>query len=167
MKSKAKSNESLTSEKHELAIQETIPEEELFPLLAHHDFGLALERSSPKNRDLCRTNKLYSYPLAGCYTLLSKTAAQSQFNSEHSEIGQWNRTSINPEATAEILRDSTMQIEPNLPKKECGHIRKKRRINPNWKPRRPNFLKLTSLCDERGNETNSHHLPFIGHLPIW
>ena len=38
--------------------------------------GLSLEESRPRNRDLCLTNKVFVYLLAGIPQLLSHTAAQ-------------------------------------------------------------------------------------------
>ena len=36
---------------------------------------------------MCRTNKLFCYPLAGCVTLASNTRSQAQFMDEHSDAG--------------------------------------------------------------------------------
>lgn len=46
-------------------------------LAAHADLGLSTEESHPLNRDLCLTNKIFVYLLAGIPQLLSTTAAQS------------------------------------------------------------------------------------------
>ena len=55
--------------------------------IRQHDIGLALEKSDTLNRDLCRTNKLYSYPLCGLWTIASNTSAQAEFLVEHPEAG--------------------------------------------------------------------------------
>ena len=55
--------------------------------LGQHHIGLALETGTTRNRQLCRTNKLFCYPLAGCLTLASDTNAQRQFMEEHPEAG--------------------------------------------------------------------------------
>ena len=65
-----------------------MPEEDLFEFISNHEIGLALEIGVPTNRDLCRTNKLYTYPLTDCYTLASKTAAQVQFMEEFPTAGE-------------------------------------------------------------------------------
>lgn len=44
-------------------------------LAADHDLGLSLETSRPENRDLCLTNKIFTYVLAGLPQLMSPTAA--------------------------------------------------------------------------------------------
>ena len=64
-----------------------MPEEELMVFIRQHDIGLALEKSDTLNRDLCRTNKLYTYPLCGLWTIASNTSAQAEFLVEHPEAG--------------------------------------------------------------------------------
>lgn len=78
----------LQSPQHTLQFIEPKPEVELLALLAEHEIGLALEIGTPKNRDICRTNKLYTYPLAGCTMLMSETAAQLDFIKEWPETGK-------------------------------------------------------------------------------
>ena len=64
-----------------------MPEEELMTFIRQHDIGLALEKSDTLNRDLCRTNKLYTYPLCGLWAIASNTSAQAEFLVEHPEAG--------------------------------------------------------------------------------
>ncbi|MEO8204532.1 MAG: hypothetical protein ABI615_00020 [Chthoniobacterales bacterium] len=52
------------------------PPEEMIRLAAEYDAGLSLELSVPKNRDLCLTNKIFTYLLAGIPVILSTTTAQ-------------------------------------------------------------------------------------------
>ena len=63
----------------EVKVIPPINERELFQQMARHDIGLALEMGTPLNRNLCRTNKLFSFILNGCYLLLTDTQAQSEF----------------------------------------------------------------------------------------
>ena len=63
-------------------IHEPRPENELLQFLARHEIGLALEIPHALNRDLCRTNKLYTYPLAGCYTVAAQTKISKHFLDE-------------------------------------------------------------------------------------
>lgn len=53
------------------------PPDDMVPLAAEHDVGLSLEQSSPRNRDLCLTNKVFTYVAAGIPQLLSRTTAQT------------------------------------------------------------------------------------------
>lgn len=92
------------SENHELEFFPPLPEKGLFEFVAQHEIGLALEVGKPLNRDICRTNKLYTYPLAGCYTLASKTAAQVQFMEEFPQAGEL--VDLNdPESMANSLKE--------------------------------------------------------------
>ena len=77
----------IDSNLHQLHLLEPMPENELLDVLGQHEIGLALELGTPKNRDICRTNKLFTYPLAGCYMMVSETAAQRQFLEEFPETG--------------------------------------------------------------------------------
>jgi glycosyltransferase involved in cell wall biosynthesis len=48
-------------------------------LAAQYDVGLSLELSTPPSRDVCLTNKLFTYLLAGIPLLLSGTSAHRVF----------------------------------------------------------------------------------------
>ena len=78
----------MASPLHALHFVAPLSEPNLLERLAENELGLALEFPTPKNRDICRTNKLYTYPLAGCYMLASKTASQIQFLEEFPVTGQ-------------------------------------------------------------------------------
>ena len=84
---KATLTAAMNSRKHSLQFHEPRSEKELLQFIGQHEIGLALEHPTPKNRDICRTNKLFTYPLAGCYMLVSHTASQEQFLTEWPETG--------------------------------------------------------------------------------
>jgi hypothetical protein len=73
---------------HRLSFFPPVAEDSLLKLVAAQEIGLALEVPQTENRDICRTNKLFTYPMAGCYMLLSKTAAQCEFLENHPQTGQ-------------------------------------------------------------------------------
>ena len=52
------------------------PPSEMARLAAGADLGLSLEQTQPLNRDLCLTNKIFTYLLAGIPVALSSTRAQ-------------------------------------------------------------------------------------------
>jgi len=52
------------------------PPAEMVHLAADADLGLSLEETRPLNRDLCLTNKVFAYLMAGVPQLLSNTTAQ-------------------------------------------------------------------------------------------
>jgi hypothetical protein len=56
--------------------------DEMVALAAEADVGLSLEQSSPPNRDMCLTNKVFAYLAAGIPQLMSKTRAQAGFAKE-------------------------------------------------------------------------------------
>jgi hypothetical protein len=56
--------------------------EEIVQLAAEADVGLSLEQTSPPNRDICLTNKVFVYLAAGIPQLMSKTRAQEAFGKE-------------------------------------------------------------------------------------
>ena len=56
-----------------------VSEDELIAIASNHHIGLATEISSISNRDICLTNKLFTYLIAGNAILYSNTKAQSDF----------------------------------------------------------------------------------------
>ncbi len=62
--------------------------EQLFSFLSEHEIRLALEVPLAYNRDISRTNKLYTYPLTGCYMFASSTKSQNQFMEEYPQTGK-------------------------------------------------------------------------------
>lgn len=54
----------------------TVPPSHLVPLAARHAVGLALEQTQPVNRDLCLTNKLFTYLTAGIPSVATDTTGQ-------------------------------------------------------------------------------------------
>jgi glycosyltransferase involved in cell wall biosynthesis len=61
--------------------------DDLFKIGARFDVGLATESPYCRNREICLTNKLFSYLLCGNCVLGSDTPAQERFLNEHPEIG--------------------------------------------------------------------------------
>jgi len=56
--------------------------DDMVALAAEADLGLSLEQTSPPNRDICLTNKVFVYLAAGIPQLMSKTRAQAGFAKE-------------------------------------------------------------------------------------
>ncbi len=61
--------------------------EELPAFAAKFDVGMALELPEPENRNICLTNKVFTYLLAGNAIILSETAMQLQFNQSY-QVGE-------------------------------------------------------------------------------
>ena len=57
---------------------------EILPAFASQfDVGMAIELTEPFNRDICLTNKIFTYLLAGNAIILSDTLMQSSFNEQY------------------------------------------------------------------------------------
>jgi glycosyltransferase involved in cell wall biosynthesis len=61
--------------------------ENIFRLASQFDIGLASEVPYCENRDICLTNKLFTYLLSSLCLLASDTAAQQDFISTYPETG--------------------------------------------------------------------------------
>ncbi|TKB98226.1 glycosyltransferase family 4 protein [Pedobacter cryotolerans] len=59
----------------------------IFELASNFDVGLALERKKPFNRNICLTNKIFTYMISGLAVIASDTLAQRAFLEENQEIG--------------------------------------------------------------------------------
>lgn len=64
-----------------------VEESDLFSLAGQHHVGLALERPTPPNRDLCLTNKIFTYLNGGMAIAYSATTAQMAFYQDHPDTG--------------------------------------------------------------------------------
>lgn len=72
---------------HTVQLFEPCAEDELIEISSSHHIGLALERAEPENRNLCLTNKIFTYLLAGNAILASNTLAQRDFMKCYPEVG--------------------------------------------------------------------------------
>ncbi|HMP05975.1 MAG TPA: glycosyltransferase [Lacipirellulaceae bacterium] len=61
------------------------PPEDIAEFCRMADVGLALETGQPLNRDLCLTNKILTYPLAGLAILATSTTAQRELAADFGE----------------------------------------------------------------------------------
>lgn len=78
----------LTTTTHTLVFLPPMQEEELVEVCSGHQMGIALEIDSPPNRDICLTNKLFVYLLAGCAIIATETTAQKDFLTQYPGIGK-------------------------------------------------------------------------------
>ncbi|RZK12487.1 MAG: hypothetical protein EOO46_03015 [Flavobacterium sp.] len=60
-----------------------ISPDEIAVYAAKFDVGMALELPTPENRNICLTNKIFTYLLAGNVIVFSETKMQKQFAEEH------------------------------------------------------------------------------------
>ncbi|HET9058230.1 MAG TPA: hypothetical protein VFN30_15405 [Chitinophagaceae bacterium] len=75
-------------QKEHLVFMEPVDEDRIVSIAAQHHIGLASEESSILNRELCLTNKIFMYMLAGNAILFSSTRAQGLFAGTYPGIGK-------------------------------------------------------------------------------
>lgn len=64
-----------------------VSEPTLFAMAARFDIGLALETGMPYNRDICLTNKIFTYIQAGLAVIASNTSAQRLIIEQYPSAG--------------------------------------------------------------------------------
>jgi glycosyltransferase involved in cell wall biosynthesis len=73
---------------HNIHLYPSLPPEEVFTFAAQFDIGLAAEITDySENRNICLTNKIFTYLLAGLCVMASDTSAQEKFMQDNPEIG--------------------------------------------------------------------------------
>ena len=65
-----------------------VEEKEIFYIASQHHIGLALEVEGTINRDICLTNKIFTYLLSGLAIVATNTAAQVLFFKTYPDIGK-------------------------------------------------------------------------------
>jgi glycosyltransferase involved in cell wall biosynthesis len=73
--------------RHRIQLLSTVPPDDIFAIAAKYDIGLAAEIPYCVNRDICLTNKIFTYLLAGNCVLASDTAAQQLLLNSYPNIG--------------------------------------------------------------------------------
>ena len=66
---------------------QTIADSEIIDFASKYDIGLATETGSPFNRDICLTNKIFTYNQAGLAILATDTTAQKDLLSRYPNMG--------------------------------------------------------------------------------
>jgi glycosyltransferase involved in cell wall biosynthesis len=61
--------------------------DQVIAFASQFDIGLALENNKPINRDICLTNKIFTYMQAGLAIIASDTTAQQHFINNNPQIG--------------------------------------------------------------------------------
>jgi glycosyltransferase involved in cell wall biosynthesis len=79
--------ESYNLRSEQLVFIDTVPEEQIVSIASMHHIGLASEFVHNENRDLCLTNKLFMYLLAGNAIVATDTLAQKTFLEDNQGIG--------------------------------------------------------------------------------
>jgi len=78
----------ISSTEVKLIYHNPISPDDISTFSSQFDIGLATEVSYPKNRQLCLTNKIFSYMISGLAIIASDTLAQKQLLNSHPTIGK-------------------------------------------------------------------------------
>lgn len=71
-----------------LCFYDPIAPDDVAVFAAQFDVGLALEQPTPMNRDICLTNKIFTYLAAGLAIIATQTQAQKLFLEQNPKVGQ-------------------------------------------------------------------------------
>lgn len=105
------------------------------------DVGLALEPNYPLNRDICLTNKIFTYLQAGLAIIASDTVAQKQFINENPGLGFCYEKG-NTQQLAAILKRYVE--EPDLLRNTKKKSYQAARLSLNWETESIKFLKVVA-----------------------
>lgn len=124
-------------DKLQLTLHEPVFPDAIVNMAMQFDIGLAAEPFSPINRDICLTNKLFTYIQCGLAVVASTTAAQKVFFHQYPQVGHlYNNT----EGLAAVLtmynqhRDVLYET-----KKQCFALGQ---TTLNWESESPKLLSI-------------------------
>jgi len=127
------------SSKIDIHFHEPIPSDEVIHFASHFDIGLAVETGSPLNRDICLTNKIFTYMQAGLCVVASDTSAQTQLMSEYPGIGEiYQKNST--QALADVLSYYQQHQDELFKAKSTAFDIAKSKLN--WETESKNLLTL-------------------------
>ncbi len=118
---------------------ETVPPEEIFSIAAGYDIGLAGEISNFKNKELCLSNKIFTYLMAGNCVLASDMRGQAAFMDQHPGIG-FTYKHDDPEDLAKKIK---MLYENRVLLETCKqHARQIAEEQLNWEAEKEPWMNL-------------------------
>lgn len=124
-----------------LVIDQPALPQEMCRLAAAHDLGLSAELATTKNRDICLTNKIFTYLLAGLPVLASDTEAQTRLASCYPEAMSLYRQS-DARSLAETI--DSMLDSPNMLMKRKRAAWKLGQERFNWEREQQVFLDVVA-----------------------
>lgn len=77
----------LRNRSNAICFHEPVPSDQLAHFASQFDIGIAAEKTTPYNRDICLTNKIFTYMQAGLAIVGSNTIAQQSLLNQHPAIG--------------------------------------------------------------------------------
>ncbi|CAH0285275.1 MULTISPECIES: hypothetical protein [unclassified Pedobacter] len=131
----------VTFEKENIFIIEPVQPDKIFEIASAFDVGLATECSFPTNRDICLTNKIFTYMQSGLAIIASDTAAQKQFMNQYPAMGLvYKSNKIN--TLEEIVL--TYITNPDLLKLHRINSKNYASNNLNWETEKIKFLSVVN-----------------------
>ena len=117
-----------------------VPPGELVVRTARHDVGLALERPRTRNREVCVSNKIFTYLLAGIPAIATETEGQRRICAHTPEATRLVRPG-DVEAFAEAVR--ALLAEGEAARSAAVRVATERF---NWEHERERFLQVVGTC---------------------
>ena len=72
---------------HKIVFRDPVPPQDIFAIAAEHDIGLAGEEPNCFNKEICLSNKIFAYLLAGNCIIASDMLGQKEFMEQNAGIG--------------------------------------------------------------------------------
>jgi glycosyltransferase involved in cell wall biosynthesis len=127
---------------HQVQFVPVLEEKHISTLAAEHHIGLACEIPHVINRDICLTNKIFLYLVAGNAIIFSKTKAQLHFYNNHPEIGSIFGHN-NPKELSALLLQYIQEPEILNKQRLCALTLGKMFFN--WENEKKQLLQLISV----------------------
>lgn len=137
----------LNNQPDKIHFHEPIPPDQIIAFANQFDIGLALEKNTPFNRDICLTNKIFTYIQSGLAVIASDTSAQTELMTQYPSIGKLYEGG-NVQALAEALsyyhqnRDKLFETRKAALNTAHQHL--------NWEDESKKFLSLVEQTLTRG-----------------
>lgn len=129
----------LTGSQTSIYFHQPIPPDQIFAFATRFDIGIASEKSEPLNRDICLTNKIFTYLQAGLPILCSNTRAQAQFMQHYDVAGKIYNNDDITSITGALMY---YQNHPEALKSAKQHNYLLGQITLNWDTEARKFLSL-------------------------
>ncbi|WP_344848887.1 hypothetical protein [Pedobacter jeongneungensis] len=130
-----------SAKKSKIFYHRPIPADEIFKFASQFDIGLATELSYPENRDICLTNKIFTYVQAGLAIIATDTSAQSQLLENYPHMGDTYENG-NIEALKKLLTLYANHREKLAARKKQALTYGNEKLN--WNLEQQTFLELVA-----------------------
>lgn len=122
-----------------LVFHHPVAPDEIIPLASSFDIGLATEHRVPRNRDICLTNKIFTYLQAGLAIIASDTVAQQALMSDYPGAGLIYKNG-NMQSLAQAISYYFSNRDDLYTAKKTAHSIA--RLDLNWEKEGVKFLQL-------------------------